>query len=110
MSLDYILTQTYRECKHKICNYYVFIDYRKDKYINISFKQFKKNIDGMTTNKFISYKRNDRLKINYPSINENQLCVFCENIYQVRRFLKKFTSTFLDYNYSIKTVNELWKQ
>ena len=107
-SLDYILTQTYKSTQYKRCNFYIYLDYKKDKYLNITYKQFQRIVDSMTSNKFISYKRNDRLKINYPHIKDYQVCVFCENICQLRKFLKKFTSTFLNFNYTIQTVDELW--
>ena len=108
MSLDYIIAQTYKSTQYKRCNYYIFVDYKKDKYLNIPYNQFQRIVDSMTCNKFISYKRNDRLKINYPHIKDYQICVFCETIAEVRKFLKKFTSTFIDFNYTISAINELW--
>jgi len=108
-SLDYILTQTFKSTNYKRCNYYVFVDYKKDKYLNINYKNFIRSVDSMICSRFISHKQNNRLKINYPYIKDYQVCVFCETIYELRTFLKKFTSTFIDYPYTIQAIDELWK-
>ncbi len=110
MSIDFELTQLFKQSSFKRSNYYVILQYVEDGYSKIPLRDWKIKINSMTPSIYLSYNPDLRLKKHrFLNLQKDEVFVFCQTIKETKQFLKKYLSTFINYPYRIEYVDELWK-